>query len=48
MARLKVAFFAEVKEAKETGRSIMDLGPAPSSFTAMYDTDVVEKTALVA
>jgi predicted RNase H-like HicB family nuclease len=46
--RLKVAFTAEVREAKDSGRTVFDLGPAPSSFATMYDANVVERTALVA
>lgn len=48
MARLKLAFSEELKDAEKSGRSIMDIGPAPDSFAAMYETKVVEKTALVA
>ncbi|MGR9312144.1 type II toxin-antitoxin system HicB family antitoxin [Rhizobium leguminosarum] len=48
MARLKLAFNAEVREAKESGRSLMDIGPAPEAFAMMYGSKVVERTALVA
>ncbi len=48
MQRLGIAFRAEVREAKQNGKSIMDIGPAPASYSAMYEIDIVEKTALVA
>lgn len=48
MARLRIAFRAELADAKENGRSIEDIGPAPEAFSMMYDSNVVERTALVA
>lgn len=48
LARLRVAFKAELADAMECGRSIKDIGPAPDAFAMMYDSNVVERTALVA
>lgn len=43
--RLGIALRQERKEAVESG---IEIGPAPDHYQKMYDTDIVEKTALVA
>lgn len=46
MQRLEIALRAEAAEARENGKTLEDLGPAPEAFRSVYDADVVERTAL--
>ena len=47
-SRLRAVFHAEMEALKEKGADISSIGPAPDSFQALYDADVVERTELVA
>lgn len=48
LSRLRVAFNAEVAEAKEQGKSVMSIGPAPGHIHALYNSEVVMRTKLAA
>lgn len=48
MQRLKVALCAEEEEARQSGKSLDDIGPAPDAFRAVYDGDVVDRTCIAA
>ena len=46
--RLKVTFRAELREAECEKRDISEIGPAPASFHAMFEDDVVMRELLKA
>lgn len=48
LGRLRTAFYSEKREAAEAGKTLDDIGPAPKAFHAVYESDVIERTALVA
>ena len=41
--RFGVVFDAELREARDTGRSIFDIGPAPLPFRALYEQNDVSR-----
>ena len=48
ISRLRSALSAELKAAHDNGKQLADLGRAPESFWAVFESEVIERTALVA
>ena len=46
--RLNAVFAAEIAAAKEAGRSVEDIGPAPDAFHSAYNINVVSRIELAA
>jgi predicted RNase H-like HicB family nuclease len=48
MNNLVHVFKSELAYAGENGRSIMDIGPAPAAYSAIHDSNIVQRTTLAA
>lgn len=46
IARLRAALMAELECAKEAGKSLADIGPAPKHFEMLFGAQVVNRTQL--
>ncbi len=46
MKRLKAALRAEEAEAKQAGKDLSELGPAPKAFHAIYQAGSIERDEL--
>ena len=48
MKRVRIAINAESREAAANGKDLFDIGPAPSAFHAMFQSDIVDRVELAA